>query len=121
MNLSNLFLNVTIVLTLNTSLLSLFDSYPTLLVNQFLPLSLLNLNLSSLNPLLHVVSGSFYQQKLVNIPFIKALHQSVNLDHVSTQNFLVLVSPPMARFVTSESPSPHPLCSESNILISILD
>ena len=56
-NVSNLLLKISTVLALTTCLLSLFHSSSTLLENQFVHFFLLNLNLSSSKPFVHVLTN----------------------------------------------------------------
>ena len=70
---SNLFLKLSTVPALTTCLLSLFHSFTTILVNQFLPISFLNLNLSSLKPFVHVLTFSLTMRTLFMSPLLKPL------------------------------------------------
>ena len=58
--LASLLLKLPIVCALTTCWLSLFQSSTILFVNQFLPISFINLHFFSLNPLLLVLSSSLY-------------------------------------------------------------
>ena len=73
MNLSNLFLKQSIVLALTTCLLSLFHLSTTLSVNQFFPMSFLNLNFSSIKPLALVTPGPLTVSTLLMSPLLNHL------------------------------------------------